>query len=713
VQEFITGCPHDCGASCPLKVYVEDGVARRLAPEDGPDSLAAPRLRPCVKGLAQLQRVYHPDRLLHPMKRVGERGEGRFLRISWDEALDTVAGEMRRIKETHGPRGILNLRAAGNTDGLLHRTSEMVNRFFNGFGGQTGTRASISCEGAQVASRATFGFFVPPPSPESLLHSKLVIMWGFNPSESLFGTNTNYYLALARERGTRFISVDPRFTDSAAALADQWIPIRPGTDTAMLVAMAFVIIQERLHDETYLRRYTHGFEQFREYCLGLADGVPRDPTWAEPICGVRAEVIAGLAREYATTKPADLRGGWSPGRTAYGEQFHRACAVLSAMTGNAGIPGGGPGCWFAQDYEKTLGVSNLPSTGTPTGTVPAWQWPEAVLQGTAGGYPSDIKMIYSIGGNRLNQCADVNKGIRALKKVEFVVVQDQFLTTMARFADVVLPASTNFEREDVQLPHSQGNYLIHNSRVIAPLGESRSDLEILTALSQKLGIANFNDRTDEEWLRGLIDGTPVDYDGLRARGVYRFEPPYPESLLEEFVAAPEEHPLPTPSGKIEIYSQTMAERGSPKLPPIPQYLGEQADPGPSSGDYPLLLITTHTRKRVHSTFDNVPWLRELEPHTVLLSSLDAEVRGLRSGEKVRVYNDIGTMIVEVRVTERLMPGVVAIDEGAWYRPDEEGRDWGGCVNVLCPDTLSPAEAAATNGIPVQVALFKNPLFQEC
>jgi anaerobic dimethyl sulfoxide reductase subunit A len=371
MEEFITGCPYDCGASCPLKVYVEDGRVKRLAPEDGLDTLASPRLRPCAKGLAHLQRIYHPDSLLHPMKRVGERGEGRFEPISWDEALATVAGEMQRIKESHGPQAILSLRAAGNTDGLLHRTNEMVNRFFNGFGGQTATRASISCEGAQFASRATFGFFAPPPSPESLFQTKLVILWGFNPSETIFGTNTNFYLALARERGVRFISVDPRFTDSAAALADQWIPIRPGTDTAMLVAMASVMIQEHLYDEGYLRRYTHGFEQFREYCLGTGGGIPKDPSWAEPLCGVRAEVIAGLAREYAASRPADLRGGWSPGRTAYGEQFHRACAVLSAMTGNAGVAGGGPSCWFAQDYQRTLGVSNFPSPGNPTATVPA------------------------------------------------------------------------------------------------------------------------------------------------------------------------------------------------------------------------------------------------------------------------------------------------------------------------------------------------------
>jgi anaerobic dimethyl sulfoxide reductase subunit A len=221
-------------------------------------------------------------------------------------------------------------------------------------------------------------------------------MWGFNPAEAVFGTTTNWYLALAKERGTRFIFVDPRFADSAAALADQWIPIFPGTDTAMLIAMATVMIQERLYDDGFLNRYTYGFDRFRDCCLGVEDGLPKTPAWAEGICGVRAEVIANLARECAASRPADLRGGWAPGRTAFGEQFHRACIALSAMTGNIGVPGGGPGCRIPQSFPRTLGVSTLPTLDNPTGkSIVAWRRADAVLQGTAGGYPSDIKMIYS------------------------------------------------------------------------------------------------------------------------------------------------------------------------------------------------------------------------------------------------------------------------------------------------------------------------------
>ena len=705
MEEIITGCPYDCGGSCPLKVYVEEGEIKRIAPDEEPDSLERPQLRPCARGLSQVQRVYHPDRLRYPMKRVGERGEGKFERISWEEALDTVAREMQRIKRSYGAQAILNLRGAGNVSGRLHRTGAITDRFFNCFGGQTASRGNLSYDAALFAARHTFGFLPPPPGPESLFQSKLVILWGMNPGEALQGTNTIWYFILAKERGTRFILVDPRFTDSAAILADQWIPILPGTDVAMLIAMAYTIIEEGLYDEAFLRKYTYGFEKFRDYCLGTEDGMPKTPAWAEAICGVRAEVIIRLAREYAISKPADFRPGWAPGRTAFGEQFYRAGIALAALTGNIGIPGGGPGCWAAQDHQRTLGITNLPSLDNPTGkSIVAWRWADAVLKGTAGGYPSDIRMIYSVGGNRLNQCGDVNKGIKALKKVEFVVVQDLFLTPLARFADILLPVSTHFEREDIQVPYIQGNYLIYNKRAIKPFYESKSDLEIFSALAQRLAIADFNDKTEEEWLGEFLRDAPVDIKTLRQLGVAKLLTPLPQVPLQEFIADPENNSLCTPSGKIELFSQTLAQKHHPQIPPIPKYIESWESPQHFvAKKYPLLLVTPHSRKRVHSTHDNIPWLRELEPHTIEISYADAQARGIKHGDQVKIYNDIGRLVITAKVTERIMPGVVCIYQGAWYQPDEKGLDWGGCVNMLCKDTISPGEAAATNAVLVEVS----------
>ncbi|MBI2953923.1 MAG: molybdopterin-dependent oxidoreductase [Chloroflexi bacterium] len=702
---IVSGCPYDCGGSCPLAFYVDGGEVRRIGPFEEPDSSEKPQLRPCARGLAQAQRVHHPGRLLYPMRRVGARGEGRFERISWDEALDTVAEEMRRIKQRYGAEAILNLKGSANTDGLIHRTALMAERFFGSVGGYTGARGTISFEALLFAARHTFGFAPAPPGPESLLHSKLVIVWGMNPAETVEATNTNYEFALARERGTRFIFVDPRFTDSVAALADQWIPILPGTDAAMLVAMAHVLIEENLYDEAFLTRYTYGFDKFRDYCLGIEDGIAKTPNWAEGICGVRAEVIADLARTFAGSRPADLRPGWAPGRTAFGEQTYRASAALAAMTGNIGIPGGGPGCSIVQNHREVLGVSYPPAVENPARkSIVGWQWADAVIKGKAGGYPSDIKMIYSMGGNRLNQCADTNSGVKALKKVEFVVVQDQFLTPTARFADLVLPVSTHLEREDIQTPHIHGDYLIYNRRTIEPRGESKSDLEIFAALARRLGATEFGDRSEREWLDILMAKAPVTPEALRDASVHRIDLSKWQVPLADFIADPDKNPLPTPSGKIEIYSQALAQRQNPGLPAVPKYMdGWESPSHPLARKYPLLLVTAHGRLRVNSTFDNVPWLRELEPHAVWINTVDAQARGIRDGDVVQVHNDIGIVEITARVTERIIPGVVSINQGAWYRPDERGVDIGGCVNTLCKDTISPGEASATNAVLVEVS----------
>ena len=392
--EFIvTGCSFDCGGNCLLKVYVEEGRITRIAPDDLPDSLATPQLRPCARGLAHLQRVYAPDRLRHPLKRVGERGEGHFERISWDEALDTVARELARVKETYGPQAIFNLCGGGDIDSRLHHTVAVPMRFFQFFGGYTGVSTITSFQSVLYACRHTFGMPVPDSDRENLLKSRLIIMWGCNPAVSLKGTNTNWYLAQAKEKGVRFIFVDPIFTESAAALADEWIPIRPGSDTAALLAMAYVIITEDLYDRDFLDKHTFGFDKFSDYCLGVEDGIAKTPAWAEPITGVPAETLARLARDYATSKPANLRAGWAPGRTAFGEQFHRAAIALAAITGNTASREEAPacGCQIALARASSTGWAPSPlaptpcANGSPTshGPTPSSREPPAAIPATS------------------------------------------------------------------------------------------------------------------------------------------------------------------------------------------------------------------------------------------------------------------------------------------------------------------------------------------
>ena len=326
----VTVCHSHCGGACPLKLHIKDGVITRIETDD--------EFRACLRGRAYRQRVYSTDRLKYPLKRVGERGKGEFERISWDEALDTVASELKRVRENYRPSAILFYYSVGDVT-WLHNAGLMENLMARA-GGYSGSWGTASGEGAVFAAMTNYGMPSSSHSRDDLLNSRLIILWGWNPAVTIGFNNAALYLARAREAGTRIVCVDPRHTDTAAVFAHQWIPIRPGTDAAMLIAMAYVMITENLQDQAFLDKYTIGFAQYRDYVLGKEDGVPKTPAWAEDITGVPAATIVNLAREYATNRPAALMDSFGPGRSAYGEQYHRAASTLAAMTGNIGIHGG-------------------------------------------------------------------------------------------------------------------------------------------------------------------------------------------------------------------------------------------------------------------------------------------------------------------------------------------------------------------------------------
>lgn len=712
----ITTCTHDCGGRCLLKVHVRDGVITRIETDDG----AEPQLRACVRGRAYRQRVYAPDRLKYPMKRTGKRGEGKFERISWDEALDKVASELKRIKSTYGNDSIFHVSYSGNTGTMLHSQLAVV-RLLTLFGGFTPTWGSASFWGNLFASEMTYGTLTTGHTRDDLPNARLIIMWGWNPAESIQITTTSNFMTLAKEAGTKIVAIDPRFTDSAAAFASQWIPIRPGTDTAMLLAMAYVILKENLQDQNFLDAYTVGFERFRDYVLGIDDGVQKTSLWAENITGVPAASIEKLAREYAKTKPAKLLTLGAPGRTAFGEQFHRAAATVAAITGNIGIYGGEPaGFGLAPVGLQPLASAALLHGGKP-GNIPEGTTPkkgvhitkvwDAILKGTKGGYPADFKMVYTTNGNPVNQFMNSNKAVQALQSLEFVVVHEQFMTATARFADILLPVNTFFERNDIVRPWHAAPYYIYANKAIDSFYESKSDFEICTELAPRLGIEGYSDRTEDEWLRLAWQSADhftltkplAGYDELKLKGVHKIALKQPAVAFKDQIEDEKNHPFPTPSGKIEIYSQRLADMNNPKLPPIPTYI----EPWEGTSDalsktYPLQLISTHFKRRIHSQMDNIPWLRELEPQTVWISSSDARQRNIRNGDEVKIFNDRGTVILPAKVTERIMPGVVSIDQGAWFKPDKKGIDRGGCVNVLLKDEHSPAGAFCSNTCLVQI-----------
>jgi anaerobic dimethyl sulfoxide reductase subunit A len=281
------------------------------------------------------------------------------------------------------------------------------------------------------------------------------------------------------------------------------------------------------------------------------------------------------------------------------------------------------------------------------------------------------------------------------------------MTATARFADIVLPVCTFFERNDLYAPSGVGAYGVVN-KVIEPLGESKSQLEICEALAKRLGIDDYNDKTDEQWIRSFLSklseaaGIP-EYDALKKQGIYLLKNPKTPVPLGKEKDSSERTPLPTPSGKIEIYSERIAKMNHPLIPPIPKYMETwESLNDPLAKKYPLQLTTPHFKRRAHSQFDNLPWLRDMQTQTVSINTLDAEPRGISDGDMVRVFNDRGEMIIPARVTERIMPGVVAIPQGAWYTPDEKGVDRGGCANVLTRNVTSPAGAFSPNTALVQV-----------
>jgi len=715
-----TGACYDCGGRCVLKVHVKDGVAIRLETDDGEE----PQLRACARGRAYRRQVYAPDRLLYPLKRTGERGKGEFKRISWDEALDTVAGELKRIKEAHGPKSILLHVYSGQSTGTLHGAYLTICQILRNFGGYTATWGGASAEGSVFASRATFGTLSTGHTRDDLVNSRLIILWGLNPATSIFGTNTSFYLARAKEAGAKVVVVDPRYTDSAAVFADEWIPIRPGTDTAMMSAMAHTMIAEGLHDQRFLDKYTAGFEQFKKYVMGDEDGTAKTPAWAETKTGIAAATISALAHEYATRKPAALIPGMAPGRTAYGEQYHRMAATLAAITGNIGIRGGNaagfergpvgpmvPPVAFDKTnatYEERLKALNIPQRlRTSVHVTRIW---DAVLNGRAGGYPSDIKMAYIAWANPLNQVPNINKGIEALKKLEFVVVHDQFMTATAKFADILLPVTTIWERNDFARPWLSGPYFLYLNKVIEPIGEVRSDIDIFRDLAARLGLPQpFASVSEEDGIRMMVDGMGdvveeiPDFERFKRDGVHKIKFDKPRLCFQEEIENPGKHPFPTLSGKIEIYSKVLADLNNAEVPPVPKYIEPWEGPDdPLTGKYPLQLITVHVKTRAHSCFANNPWLKDIEPQSLWISAKDAQLRGIPDGDSIRVFNDRGETIVRATVTERIMPGVVALGEGAWYQPDHQGRDLAGSANVLTSDMYSPGGAFPSNSALVQV-----------
>ncbi|ELY2679248.1 dimethylsulfoxide reductase subunit A [Cronobacter sakazakii] len=737
-----SACTVNCGSRCPLRMHVVNGEIRYVETDNtgGDDYDGLHQVRACLRGRSMRRRVYNPDRLKYPMKRVGKRGEGKFVRISWDEALNTIAQGMKRIISDYGNEAIYLNYGTGTLGGTMTRSwppgKTLLARLMNCCGGYLNHYGDYSSAQIAAGLSYTYGGWADGNSPSDIENSKLVVLFGNNPGETrMSGGGVTYYLEQARAKSqARMIVIDPRYTDTAAGREDEWIPIRPGTDAALASAIAWVLITENYVDQPFLDNYCVGYDEktlppgapanghYKAYILGDGpDGTAKTPAWAAPITGIPEARIIKLAREIGEAKPAFIAQGWGPQRHSNGELACRAIAMLPILTGNVGIHGGNSG---AREGSFSLPFERMPTLQNPVETsISMFTWTDAIERGpsmtaTADGVRGKekldvpIKMIWNYAGNCLiNQHSQINRTHEILqddKKCELIVVIDCHMTASARYADILLPDCTASEQMDFALDASCGNmaYVIFADQAIAPRFECRTIYDITSALAVRMGVGDtFTEgRTQEGWLRHLyaqsrraIPELP-DFDTFRQQGIFKLRDPQGHHVAyQAFRENPAANPLDTPSGKIEIYSSALADIAAHwQLPegdvihPLPVYSpGFEQVSDPLRAQYPLQLTGFHYKSRTHSTYGNVDVLQAACRQQVWINPQDAQARGINDGDLVRVWNARGEARIEAKVTPRIMPGVVALGEGAWYQPDAEGVDHAGSINVLTTQRPSP------------------------
>ncbi len=711
---------NNCGGKCIIRATVQEGCLLNIATDSSENF---PQIRACIRGRGYRKTYMNGKRLRYPMQRIGERGEGRFRRISWEEAADIVAAEWVRIRDAYGP-GSRYINYGTGISAVL-RPDNAIKRLFNLDGGCLGRYNSYSSACTRYITPYIYGDIYSANSLADVLNTKLLILWGHNPTETIFGSERNYYLAKAREAGVRVIVIDPRNSDTAIACADQWIPIRPSTDSALADGMAYVIWSEGLADRRFMDTYCIGFDEahmpegipenqsYEAYLFGKQDGLHKTPEWAEAVCGVPADTIRQLAREIATTKPMCLLPGLGIQRTGNGEQATRSLALLTCLTGNIGIPGGG-GAGAAQSKEHQLPAYPTLPDAYP-GRIPCFLWTTAIENGVGMNrrehglegvekLESNMKMMVNLAGNTLvNQHSDINNTIRILKDTslcEFILCSDVFMTSSALYADILLPGASFLEDENIATPWDYGSYLLYNNKAVEPLFEGRFEYCHIEDVARRLGLwqqwsGGFTHYA--QWLEALYNELRQkeqelpEFSVFRAEGGYQYKENKPYIAYEEQISDLETHRFSTPSGKIEIFSKRLYEMNDPEnIPAIPKHLPCPEGPeDPLRAKYPLQMIGWHTKRRCHSIHDNNEWLEEVEPQRMWIHPEDARIRKIAEGEVVAVFNDRGRVHIPAHLTDRVRQGVVAIPQGAWYRPDQNGTDTRGSINVLTHTKPTP------------------------
>lgn len=691
----------------------------------------------------------------------GKRGKDEFVRVSWDDALKLIHEQHARIRTTHGPASIFAGSYGWRSSGVLHKAQTLLQRYMSMAGGYAGHTGDYSTGAAQVILPHVVGsvevYEQQTVWPMILKNSQVVVLWGMNPLNTLkiAWSSTDEqgleYFNQLKASGKTVIAIDPMRSETIGFFGDkvQWIAPNIGTDVALMMGIAHTLVEANLHDKAFIEKYTTGYAEFESYLLGVADKTPKNAAWAEKICGVSAKQITLLAEIFAKNKTM-LMAGWGIQRQQYGEQRHWMLVTLAAMLGQIGSEGGGFGFSYhysnggnptrsggvltaisatiagnsssGNDWATSDAVTNIPVARI----VEALENPGVKYQhnGKEQTFP-DIKMIWWAGGGNFTHHQDTNRLIAAWQKPELVVISECYWTAAAKHADIVLPITTSFERNDLTMTGDYSNqHLVPMKQAIAPQFEARNDFDVFADLAELLkagGKAVYTEGKDEmAWLREFYDAAQK---GARAQRVNmpQFSAFWQANKLIEmrknpknetfvryadFRKDPVMNPLGTPSGKIEIHSKTIEEFGYKDCPAHPTWLepdewAGNAQPGQ------LQLLTAHPAHRLHSQLNyaelrNKYAVANREP--IYIHSDDAAKRGVKNGDTVRVWNDRGQVLAGVVVTDGIKPGVVCIHEGAWPDLDPAtGICKNGSANVLTKDI--PTSRLA-NGCSANTSLVK-------
>ena len=666
-------CPHDCPDTCVMTVEVEDGRAVKIGGD--PEHRFTQGFL-CAKVNHYLERVYSPDRILHPLKRIGAKGEGRFARISWDEALGLIADRFQAIAKEHGAEAILPYSYAGNM-GLLSYGS-MDRRFFHALGASRLDRticASAGFRGLETTLGKAMGF-----DPEAVVHARFIVAWGAN----IVSSNVHLwpFIEEARRRGAMLVTIDP-FRSRTAEKSDRHLALMPGTDGALALGMMHVAFRDRLEDKDYLERYTIGAEALR------ARVAEWTPARVAETTGLAAADVEWLGREYATRPPTAIRLNYGLNRHAGAGMAVRAIACLPAVTGAWRHAGGGILLSCSGTFPVNTPALERPDLAPgPTRLLNMSQIGRVLLDQTLA---PPVKAVFVYNSNPLAvapESAQVRAGFA--REDLFTVVHDLFQTDTVDYADVVLPAPTTLEQYDLHKAYGH-LYLSLNRPAIAPLGESKANTEVFRLLAERMGLRHPALRDSDadmarqalRWEHPHLAG--LTFEELERKGTVRLSVPDPFAPFAQ-------GGFPTPSGKCELFSERLGQEG---LDPVPDYVPPRETPRSNPGRarrFPLAFISPPAHHFLNSTFSAQPALmrRESEP-LVFVHPEDAQPRGIGEGAMVRVFNDRGSFVARAEVSDAARPGV-AVGLSIWWPKLSPG---GQNANAVTSQELTDMGAGAT------------------